>query len=447
MTTESGPRRRTPSKLSSRPTSSSSLEDVIGKPDVNQIILDAVSSIYTISASSDHVGLCELATRYGVEVVAPKRKIWILLTGNHSSGKSSQINWYIEETVQKTSVAIETTGFTLITSGKRRETFNGPATCQLFPFLKDLGNMKGVMAALSTEVVPSRAKTFSSITFIDSPGLVDGQMNYPFDPEAALARLAQEVDLILVFFDPIGQALCERTMRVVERISGTEGHKMHFFLSKADTVPDETDRQRVLVQIAQNLTYRIKDRQFSLNIPPIYIPTEEPVPVRNHIHELLQTIEKTIAMGVQKSLESLERDCLKISKAIAKKIEVDERQKLFNRRSSIVGVGLTLPLIMATIIIVHRWKWLPPNDYSLRINAGFRPSTSHDRLCNGNFSAFFRAVAFLHFLFGKRKTLTRKQKAGILEDLNLVSKVLPERHKELYTEYFEAHLASNAHVG
>lgn len=36
-------------------------------------------------------------------------------------GKSSFINWYIEESVQRTGVAIETQGFTLVTSGKKRE--------------------------------------------------------------------------------------------------------------------------------------------------------------------------------------------------------------------------------------------------------------------------------------------------------------------------------------
>jgi GTP1/Obg family GTP-binding protein len=111
---------------------------------------------------------------------------------------------------------------------------------------------------------------------IDTPGLVDGHMNYPFEPEDSLVQLVTQAELVFFFFDPIGQALCARTMNVVEKICEKNmGHKTHFYLSKADTVPDETDRQRVLVQIAQNLTYRLKDRQFSLNIPPIYIPTDE----------------------------------------------------------------------------------------------------------------------------------------------------------------------------
>ena len=46
-------------------------------------------------------------------------------SGNHSAGKSSFINWYIEETIQRTGVAIETQGFTLVTSGKRRDTLTG----------------------------------------------------------------------------------------------------------------------------------------------------------------------------------------------------------------------------------------------------------------------------------------------------------------------------------
>ena len=36
-------------------------------------------------------------------------------------------------------------------------------------------------------------------------GLVDGDMNYPFDVNQAILWLGELVDLIFVFFDPIGQ--------------------------------------------------------------------------------------------------------------------------------------------------------------------------------------------------------------------------------------------------
>jgi len=45
--------------------------------------------------------------------------------------------------------------------------------------------------------------------------------------------------------DPIGQALCDRTMTVIERLNVDHATKMRYFLSKADTVPSERDRQKV----------------------------------------------------------------------------------------------------------------------------------------------------------------------------------------------------------
>ena len=38
------------------------------------------------------------------------------------------VNWYIGEHVQKASVAIETQGFTFVTSGKKRDSLKGQVT-------------------------------------------------------------------------------------------------------------------------------------------------------------------------------------------------------------------------------------------------------------------------------------------------------------------------------
>ena len=44
------------------------------------------------------------------------------------------------------------------------------------------------------------------VTFIDTPGLVDGTFHYAFPVEEAMLAVAKHTDLIYVFFDPIGQA-------------------------------------------------------------------------------------------------------------------------------------------------------------------------------------------------------------------------------------------------
>ncbi len=101
-------------------------------------------------------------------------------------GKSSFINWYIEETVQKTGVAIETQGFTLVTSGKKRESLTGNATLHLYPQMKPLNHIDGILDYMSTEIATSKQKQFSLLTLIDTPGLVDGDMKYPFDVNKAI---------------------------------------------------------------------------------------------------------------------------------------------------------------------------------------------------------------------------------------------------------------------
>lgn len=50
-------------------------------------------------------------------------------------------------------------------------------------------------------------------------------------------------DLVLVFFDPMGQALCKRTLNIVETLNETHGDRLRFYLSKADEAGGESDRQ------------------------------------------------------------------------------------------------------------------------------------------------------------------------------------------------------------
>ena len=50
-------------------------------------------------------------------------------------------------------------------------------------------------------------------------------------------------DLVFVFFDPIGQALCKRTLNIVEKLSEKRADRLRFYLSKADEAGHEADRQ------------------------------------------------------------------------------------------------------------------------------------------------------------------------------------------------------------
>jgi len=128
-----------------------------------------------------------------------------------------------------------------------------------------------VVDYLNTEISTSKQKKFSLVTFVDTPGLVDGDMKYPFDVNESILWLGMScgkhlpfifprnkywfhlfcpagelADLIFVYFDPIGQALCKRTLNIVEQLNTQHPERLRFYLSKADEAGQESDRQRLV---------------------------------------------------------------------------------------------------------------------------------------------------------------------------------------------------------
>jgi hypothetical protein len=63
----------------------------------------------------------EHVQRTGVAIETHGFSVIIILPSsrNHSEGKYTFINWYVEEHVQRTGVTIETQGFSFVTSGRR----------------------------------------------------------------------------------------------------------------------------------------------------------------------------------------------------------------------------------------------------------------------------------------------------------------------------------------
>lgn len=69
----------------------------------------------------------------------------------------------------------------------------------------------------------------------------------------------------------------------------------HQCRSKADEVTDERDRQRVLIQITQNLATRIRNSH-AFNLPTFYLPHEDdgglPCSIPNAIDDVCEEIDK-----------------------------------------------------------------------------------------------------------------------------------------------------------
>uniref|UniRef100_A0A8C7WHR6 G domain-containing protein n=1 Tax=Oncorhynchus mykiss TaxID=8022 RepID=A0A8C7WHR6_ONCMY len=416
--------------------------------DCHQLYIDADS------------GLVAVAQSVGVTLLAPRKKITVMLMGNHSAGKSSFINWYVEEHIQRTGVAIETQGFSFVTSGRKRESLTGNATLHLYPHFKPLHEIKGVSEYLGTEICTSRQKRFSLVTFVDSPGLVDGDMKYPFDVDQAIMWLGELCDLILVFFDPMGQALCKRTLNIVEKLNEEHGDRLRLYLSKADEAGGESDRQRVMMQIVQELCKRPGLNKCGFDMPTIYVPNpNKPSRCVNQIEEACRTIEKTINQTVQNTLNSLEKDCELITEAIADTLSQDRQTSVDNRRARCKGcllalLGFSVPfMLMAALVLGSFSKELLEMALGddgiealslylvivefLCLCDSFPPPHTHTQLysCGGLIFLSFLLLILARFSFRTQPTLSGRQKRQLQEKLDYVQEVVKTKKKKLYEEY------------
>lgn len=151
--------------------------------------------------------------------------------------------------------------------------------------------------------------------FIDSPGLVDGDILYPFDVNDAIVEFADLSDIVMVFMDPMGQALCSRTMNVVQLLNQRHYEKVKYYLTKADTVHNSKELMKLMVQITQNIKERINN-QHGLEIPAFWLPDRTQPDTStslnheiNQIEDVCAAIEKAIHQKVQDNLSQLEKDC------------------------------------------------------------------------------------------------------------------------------------------
>ncbi|CAN8015756.1 unnamed protein product [Ixodes persulcatus] len=406
-------------------------------------------------------GLVKIAESLDLHLLPPRKKIVVLLIGNHSAGKSSFINWYIEEHVQKTGVAIETQGFALVTSGKKRESLTGNATLHLYPHFKPLQKIKGVVDYLTTEISTSRQKKFSLVTFIDTPGLVDGDMKYPYDVNETLLWLGQMADLIFVFFDPIGQALCKRTLNLVEALNAKFVDKMRFYLSKADEAGHEADRQKVMMQIVQELCKRPGLNRCGFDMPTIYIPNaNKAVRCMNQIEEVCKDIEKTISQTVQNTLNTLEHDCELLANEAQQRISADNQSRSENfstgGRGLCLGLfGLVVPLLLMLNLALRSTS--EARLYSLlgagtadllllftlplELVSGILPESIRFAfvLVLFSISAVFLLIAKLHSRF--KPTLTKKQKRALQETHSYLTNFVKPKKQRLYQEYLRQSVA------
>ncbi|EUD67035.1 hypothetical protein C922_02619 [Plasmodium inui San Antonio 1] len=250
------------------------------------------------------------------------KKVRVLVIGNSSSGKSTFINWFLQENIQKTGYEFETNHFTLITSGNYYSEFNGEVTIKSFDFLKQIATRnRNFKNNLCTKMYVSKNVETKNIDFIDTPGLKDIMDKIDFDINSIIYDLADYVDIILVFFDSSGKSLSNRLLLIIKEIYEKHIEKILFIFSKIDEIKHEQDRIKLLCQTTQCLASKINIR-YNIDLVPIYIygakngrylfegaRNDDDLCIVNRMGDIIYEIKKLFFKKLEKDLYCLVSDC------------------------------------------------------------------------------------------------------------------------------------------
>jgi len=236
-------------------------------------ISDSVKNLY-------HEVLDPVETRFAFEKRPSDGEVaggpLVLIVGNHSSGKSTFLNYMLGEPIQKTGMAPTDDGFTILRYSEKREERDGMAivTNPELPFssLADLG--ENFLSHFRMKLLP--INFLKEVTLIDTPGMIDApdkESSRGYDFAKAVRWFADRADVVLVFFDPDRPGTTAESLTILtESLSGLD-HKLLVVMNKMDAFRSMRDFARCYGTLCWNLGKVIRKK----DIPQIYttfVPVE-----------------------------------------------------------------------------------------------------------------------------------------------------------------------------
>jgi len=261
------------------------------KPSNRKILINRLLSTQKISTPDEIIDECirlrssmqPLNDKFKgpLDKAAQKNTIlpFVFLLGNHSSGKSSFVNYVCQRKVQTAGVAPTDDSFTIIVSGPADVDRDGPA----FIGDPDMGfsglRNFGPQLIHHTQLKVRSGLAVKNFMVVDSPGMIDSPMvrdsagiprqavmDRGYDFEGVCRWYAERADVILLFFDPDKPGTTGETLSILTNSLVGLDHKLHIILNKADQFKKIHDFARAYGSLCWNLSKVIQRK----DLPRIY---------------------------------------------------------------------------------------------------------------------------------------------------------------------------------
>ena len=273
-----------PSSIQTPRRRAKSVDDVIALErqvqDVYDISLSPLANKFTFRlgvAKSDAIGLPT-----------------VLLLGNHSSGKSSLINYLFGKDIQKTGVAPVDDGFTLIMHGEEETDLDGKAVVTHPKLPYRALEQFGPTFVSRLKLKQRHSDILKSLVLIDSPGMIDAanpSRTRGYDFTAVVRHFAENADLIVFFFDPDKPGTTGESLSVFTQALSGVAHKLLIVMNKVDLFPNIRDFARAYGALCWNLAHVIKTKDLP-HIFCTYIETSTNQHAETHTNLPLSDFKK-----------------------------------------------------------------------------------------------------------------------------------------------------------
>ncbi|TMW68535.1 hypothetical protein Poli38472_006003 [Pythium oligandrum] len=209
----------------------------------------------------------------------------VLVLGNHSSGKSTFINYMLQQEVQKTGRAPTDCTFTVLVGGKREERLDGYALVRHAKYgFGDVQRLFGrdFVSQVEMKVVEnSPLLDDGGLMIVDSPGMIDPpgsssdrtDTDRGYDFKQVVRWFAERADVILVMFDPDKPGTTFETLDVLTSSLGELSSKVLLILNKVDDFRTVHDFARAYGALCWNLS-RVIPRKDLPFIYTMYVPQD-----------------------------------------------------------------------------------------------------------------------------------------------------------------------------
>ena len=207
---------------------------------------------------------------YRRSTVSPNSLPYVLFLGNHSSGKSSFINYLLGDTSeQDVGIAPTDDAFTFLQYGEEERDVVGSAALEMLP--AELAPLKdfGPELVQRVRVKVRKREVLKNVVLVDSPGMIDASEKSNtrgYDFFGAIKFLAEITDLVLMLFDPDKPGT---TGEAVEAMKGPLTgffFKLRLIFNKCDRFTSMYDYARAYGALCWNLAHALPIK----DLPKIY---------------------------------------------------------------------------------------------------------------------------------------------------------------------------------